>query len=73
MNPSHLMTASLPQIVASAGPEDTALLIADERVLTQRLNLLTQAFPAGTSTRGSNQNEPPQANAGNDPVLRIRS
>ncbi|MBX2881481.1 MAG: hypothetical protein KTR32_16165 [Granulosicoccus sp.] len=48
LNPSHSITASLPQIVASADPEDTALLIADVRVLAQRLNLLKQVFPEGT-------------------------
>ena len=48
MNNSHSITASLPQIVASAGPADTALLITDVRVLTQRLNFLKQEFPDGT-------------------------
>jgi len=47
MNPSHPMTASLPQIVAFAGLEDTALLVADVGVLTHRLNLLAQVFPKG--------------------------
>ncbi|MFK7893772.1 MAG: hypothetical protein AB8B63_23345 [Granulosicoccus sp.] len=48
MNHSLSITDSLLQIVASAGPEDTALLITDVRVLTQRLNLLTEAFPDGS-------------------------
>ncbi|MFT6878962.1 MAG: hypothetical protein ACJAZF_005103, partial [Granulosicoccus sp.] len=29
LNHSHPIAASLPQIIAVAGPEDTALLIAD--------------------------------------------
>lgn len=48
MNNSHSITASLPQIIAGAGIEDTALLITDVRVLTLRLDLLTKAFPVGT-------------------------
>ena len=48
MNNSYSITDSLPQIIASASAEDTALLIADTRVLIQRLNLLTQEFPEGT-------------------------
>ncbi len=48
LNRSHPIAASLPQIIAVAGLEDTALLIADVRVLTQRLDLLTQEFPEGT-------------------------
>ena len=48
MNRSHPIAASLPQIIAAADPDDTALLITDVRVLTQRLDLLTQEFPAGT-------------------------
>ena len=42
------ITESLPQIIASAQPQDTALLISDTRVLTQRLNLLKHEFPEGT-------------------------
>lgn len=48
MNNSHPITAILPQIIAAADQEDTALLIADVRVLKQRLNLLTQEFPEDT-------------------------
>lgn len=48
MENSNSITASLPQIIANAGLEDTALLVADVRVLTQRLDLLTQEFPEGT-------------------------
>lgn len=48
MNNTYSITASLPQIIAAASLEDTALLIADIRVLTQRLDLLTQEFPEGT-------------------------
>ena len=48
MNNLHPITASLPEIVALADPEDTSLLIADVRVLLQRLDLLTQEFPEGT-------------------------
>ena len=48
LNNSYSITGSLPQIIASASPEDTALLIADTRVLIQRLNLLTKEFPDGT-------------------------
>ena len=48
MNQVHSITASLPLIIAMASPEDTALLIADVRVLIERLDLLTQAFPTGT-------------------------
>ena len=48
MNHLHPIEASLPHIIAAADAKDTALLIADERVLTQRLELLTQAFPEGT-------------------------
>ena len=47
LNRSHPIAASLPQIIATAAPEDTALLITDVRVLTQRLDLLTQEFPQG--------------------------
>ena len=48
MNNLYSITDTLPQIIASARPEDTALLIADTRVLIQRLNLLTREFPQGT-------------------------
>ena len=48
MNNSHSITASLPQIIAAANPEDTALLITDVRVLQRRLDLLTHVFPEGT-------------------------
>ncbi len=48
MNNTHSITASLPQIIAAASPEDSALLIADVRALVQRMDLLTQAFPEGT-------------------------
>ena len=42
------ITTILPQFIAAAGPEDTALLINDKRVLKQRLDILTEAFPDGT-------------------------
>ena len=48
LNRLHPIAASLPQIIAVADTEDTALLIADVRVLTQQLDLLTEAFPKGT-------------------------
>ena len=48
MNNSHSITASLPQIIAAADSEDTALLITDVRLLTQRLDLLAQEFPEDT-------------------------
>lgn len=48
MNLSHPITDSLPQIIALAAPEDTAVLIADVRLLTARLDLLSQEFPKGT-------------------------
>lgn len=48
MNNSHSITASLPQVIAAADPEDTALLITDVRVLKRRLDLLAQQFPEGT-------------------------
>lgn len=48
MNNSYSITASLPQIIAAAGTEDTALLVTDVRVLKLRLNLLTKEFPVGT-------------------------
>lgn len=48
MSNSHSITASLQQIISAAGSEDTALLITDVRILKQRLDVLTQAFPKGT-------------------------
>jgi len=48
VNRSHPIEASLPHIIAAADANDTALLIADVRVLTQRLDVLTHAFPEGT-------------------------
>ncbi len=48
MSRLHPIEASLPRIIAAADSKDTALLITDVRVLTQRLDLLTQAFPEGT-------------------------
>jgi len=39
---------SVPQIIAAADHEDTAILITDVRVLVQRLDILTQEFPEGT-------------------------
>ena len=48
MSNSHSITASLQHIISAAGSEDTALLITDVRILKQRLDLLTQAFPKGT-------------------------
>lgn len=48
LNHSHPIAASLPQIIALANSEDTALLVADVRVLTERLDLLTQEFPDST-------------------------
>jgi len=46
-NPTSITTI-LPQFIAAAGPVDTALLINDVRVLKQRLDVLTEAFPDGT-------------------------
>ena len=48
LNRSHPIIDCLPQIIALAGPEDTALLVADVRVLLQQLNILTREFPKGT-------------------------
>ena len=48
MKRSHPIEASLPHIIAAADSKDTALLIADVGMLTQRLDLLTHAFPDGT-------------------------
>ena len=48
MSRLHPIEASLPRIIAAADSKDTALLITDVCVLTQRLDLLTQAFPEGT-------------------------
>ena len=48
MNNAHSITNSLPQIIAAADTQDTALLITDVRVLKQRLDLLAKAFPLGT-------------------------
>jgi len=48
LNNKHNITANLPQILATAKPEDTSLLIVDVQVLTNRLDLLRQAFPEGT-------------------------
>ena len=48
MNTSHSITDNLPAIIAAATREDTALLVTDERVLKQRLDLLTTEFPEGT-------------------------
>lgn len=47
MHNPYSITASLPKIIATADPEDTALLITDVRVLKQRLDLLKQEFPEG--------------------------
>jgi len=48
VNRLHPIEASLPHIIAAADSKDTALLIADVGMLTQRLDLLTQVFPDGT-------------------------
>lgn len=48
LNNSHSIRNILPQIIATADPADTSLLITDVRVLTHRLDLLKREFPAGT-------------------------
>lgn len=48
LNHSYSINNSLPQIIAAAGSEDTALLITDVRALKQQLDLLAQVFPEGT-------------------------
>ena len=48
MNNKYSISASLPQIIAAASPEDTALLITDLRLLIKRLDLLKREFPEGT-------------------------
>jgi len=48
LNNFYSIANSVPQIIAAADHEDTAILITDVRVLVQQLDILTQEFPEGT-------------------------